>query len=240
MLQTPGHTARPSGRSPQLHKARFREEDYLQGPQENKDTENKKGDRGQLQDKQSAPGPVPRIVDKLHIHRLDPGNIFSHKVCVIRQPAPKWCPDITRRADTKATHFSTDSCCTYNRPPAWPRAQPALGASLVRPCLVRLQKPSTQKDGQLYPNTGTGRLGPRVTHTNITPDSSLRAQEWGGGGDFTETSRVSPHLSPESSPMSGQGPSLLWSDTAGQTREGKSRKTPVSGRRQPFPSLQAA
>lgn len=44
-LQTPGHTARPSGRSPQLHKARFREEDCLQGPQENKDTENKKGNR---------------------------------------------------------------------------------------------------------------------------------------------------------------------------------------------------
>ena len=49
---------------------------------------------GQLQDKQSAPGPVPRIVDKLHIHRLDPGDIFSHKAISLchKTASPKVVP----------------------------------------------------------------------------------------------------------------------------------------------------
>lgn len=92
-----------------------------------------------------------------------------------------------------------------------------------------------------YPNTRHRQAWPQGhTRTYITPDSSLRAQAWGGRGDFTETPRNLPHRSPESSPMPGQGPSLLWSDTAGQTREGKSRKMPVPGRRQRFLTLQDA
>lgn len=47
-------------------------------------------------------------------------------------------------------------------------------------------------------------------------------------------------LQPREAPKAGQGPSPLCSDTAGQTREGKSRKRPVSGRRQPLLSPQAA
>lgn len=67
------------------------------------DTENKNGDKGQLQDKQSAPGPVPRVVDKLHILRLDPGIIFSHKVISLchKTASPKVVPQILQGGQTQ-------------------------------------------------------------------------------------------------------------------------------------------